>query len=102
MLNHYSQAKIEVIKPMSDGLNKVFSEGQLAGLTLKNRFIKAATFEGMTPGGKPSERLKQLHCGIAEGGTAMTTLAYCGAEGDGIGLDHCSRLSAIRPSAVRQ
>ena len=67
---------------MSDALNQCFSEGQINGLTLKNRIIKAATFEGMTPGAKPSERLSDLHCSIAKGGTAMTTLAYCGAEAD--------------------
>ena len=68
---------------MSDALNKCFSPATINSLTLKNRIIKSATFEGMSPGAVPSERLNQLHCGIAEGGTAMTTLAYCGSEADG-------------------
>jgi 2,4-dienoyl-CoA reductase-like NADH-dependent reductase (Old Yellow Enzyme family) len=68
---------------VSVSLDKCFSSGTLAGLELKNRVIKAATFEGMCPGGEPSERLYDHHRGIAEGGAAMTTLAYCAVEADG-------------------
>jgi 2,4-dienoyl-CoA reductase-like NADH-dependent reductase (Old Yellow Enzyme family) len=68
---------------MSDALDKCFSPGSLAGLELRNRIIKAATFEGMCPGGVPSERLYAHHRGVAEGGVAMTTLAYCAIEADG-------------------
>lgn len=64
-------------------LDKCFSEGAINGLTLKNRFIKAGTFENMTPGGLPSESLKQLHTDLADGGIAMTTIGYCAAEKDG-------------------
>lgn len=52
-------------------------------LTLKNRFIKAGTFENMTPNGLPSERLRELHLGVARGGTAMTTIGYCAVENNG-------------------
>ena len=45
--------------------------------------MKAATFEGMTPGGKPSERLHDFHQRIAEGGIGLTTLSYCTTEPDG-------------------
>ena len=68
---------------MSDSLDKCFSPGTLAGLELPNRVIKAATFEGMCPGGVPSERLFAHHRAVAEGGVAMTTLAYCAVEADG-------------------
>lgn len=64
-------------------MSACFSPGAINGLALKNRFIKAATFEGMTPGGIPSPRLKDFHCRIAQGGVAMTTLAYCAPEPDG-------------------
>ncbi len=56
---------------------------QLNGLTLKNRLIKAGTYEGKTPLGQISERYRRFHLGIAEGGAAMTTLGYCATEPDG-------------------
>ena len=68
---------------MSDFLEKCFSPATLAGLELPNRVIKAATFEGMCPGAEPSERLIAHHREVAEGGVALTTLAYCAVEADG-------------------
>lgn len=64
-------------------LDKCFAPARLNGLTLKNRFIKAGTFEGMTRGGQPSARLKDFHTRIAAGGVAMTTIGYCAVEADG-------------------
>jgi 2,4-dienoyl-CoA reductase-like NADH-dependent reductase (Old Yellow Enzyme family) len=52
-------------------------------LPLANRILKAATFEGMTPGGVLGDRLLSFHRRIAQGGVAMTTLAYCTTEADG-------------------
>jgi 2,4-dienoyl-CoA reductase-like NADH-dependent reductase (Old Yellow Enzyme family) len=64
-------------------LQKCFSEAKLNGLTLRNRIIKAGTFEGKSPTGLPTPELAELHRRIGEGGTAMTTLAYCAAENNG-------------------
>jgi 2,4-dienoyl-CoA reductase-like NADH-dependent reductase (Old Yellow Enzyme family) len=61
----------------------LFKPAKLGPLELKNRFIKAATFEGMTPDGVPTQRLTDFHCRLASGGIAMTTLAYCATEPDG-------------------
>lgn len=52
-------------------------------LTLRNRFIKAATNEGMSPAGVPSKGLLRLHEALAAGGVGMTTLAYCAVSADG-------------------
>lgn len=68
---------------MSTDLEKCFSPASLNGLALKNRFIKAGTFEGMSPGGTVSPTLKQFHASIAAGGVAMTTIGYCAVEADG-------------------
>lgn len=68
---------------MSDPLDKCLSEAQINGLTLRNRLIKAATFEGKSPGGKPSDALVRFHERIGQGGIGMTTIAYCAAESDG-------------------
>jgi len=60
-----------------------FESTMLNGLQLKNRLIKAGTYEGKTPGGFPNQGMIDFHRTIAEGGIAMTTLGYCATEGDG-------------------
>lgn len=52
-------------------------------LRLRNRFIKAATNEGMAKGGTPSKMLVRFHEAIAAGGVGMTTVAYCAVSPDG-------------------
>lgn len=64
-------------------LTKCFEPAMLNGLQLKNRFIKAGTYENKTPLGIPAPNMFDFHRTIAEGGTAMTTLGYCATEGDG-------------------
>ena len=68
---------------MNDHLIKCFSPAKLNSLTLKNRLIKAGTFEGMSPNGVPDIGLKRFHERIAQGGIAMTTVGYCAVENDG-------------------
>ncbi len=58
-------------------MNDVFEPVRLGPLTLRNRVIKAATFEGRTPGSMPSDDLVEFHREIAAGGVGMTTVAYC-------------------------
>lgn len=64
-------------------LQKCFEPAMLNGLQLKNRFIKAGTFEGMTPHGDPSVALRDFHLGLARGGVGMTNIGYCATEADG-------------------
>jgi 2,4-dienoyl-CoA reductase-like NADH-dependent reductase (Old Yellow Enzyme family) len=68
---------------MPDPLEKCFAPATLGSLTLRNRLLKSATFEGKSPGGVPTPELIRLHERIGEGGVGMTTLAYCAAEADG-------------------
>jgi 2,4-dienoyl-CoA reductase-like NADH-dependent reductase (Old Yellow Enzyme family) len=68
---------------MNEPLNKAFSPATLGKLHLKNRILKAATYEGKTPDGIPGELLLNFHKGIVQGGTAMTTIGYCTTEADG-------------------
>lgn len=60
-----------------------FSPINIGPLTLKNRFIKAATNEGMSTQGLPSKQLVKLHAGLARGAVALTTVAYCAVSKDG-------------------
>lgn len=49
---------------------------QLRGLTLRNRFIKAATYEGMARDGTVTKPLISFHAQMAERGVALTTVSY--------------------------
>ncbi|MBN2192411.1 MAG: NADH:flavin oxidoreductase [Polyangiaceae bacterium] len=60
-----------------------FSPFRLGGLTLRNRIVKTAAFEGMCPRGDVSDALIEHHRTIAAGGVGMTTVAYCAVEPDG-------------------
>ncbi|MBA57511.1 MAG: oxidoreductase [Pseudomonadales bacterium] len=68
---------------MNDYLAQCFAPKNLNGLALKNRFIKAGTFEGMSPLGSVSQALMDFHNRMASGGIAMTTIGYCAIENDG-------------------
>lgn len=55
----------------------VFAPARLGPLTLRNRVIKAATFEGRTPDALVTDDLIAFHREIAAGGVGLTTVAYC-------------------------
>jgi 2,4-dienoyl-CoA reductase-like NADH-dependent reductase (Old Yellow Enzyme family) len=54
----------------------VFSPARLGPITLRNRIIKAATFEAATPNALVTEDLITYHRLPAAGGIGMTTVAY--------------------------
>ena len=54
----------------------VFTPAQLGPVTLRNRVIKAATFEASTPNALVTEDLITYHRLPAAGGVGMTTVAY--------------------------
>jgi len=61
----------------------VFSPARLGPITLRNRIIKAATFEARTPQALVSDDLIAFHRAIAAGGVGMTTVAYCAVSPGG-------------------
>jgi 2,4-dienoyl-CoA reductase-like NADH-dependent reductase (Old Yellow Enzyme family) len=67
---------------MNAGPN-VFSPAKLGPLTLRNRVIKAATFEGRTPKALVTDDLIEFHREMAAGGVGMTTVAYCAVSQGG-------------------
>jgi 2,4-dienoyl-CoA reductase-like NADH-dependent reductase (Old Yellow Enzyme family) len=60
-----------------------FAPTRLGSLPLRNRVIKTAAFEGMCPGGMPTKALQEQQRRLAQGGVAMTTVAYCSVSADG-------------------
>jgi 2,4-dienoyl-CoA reductase-like NADH-dependent reductase (Old Yellow Enzyme family) len=60
-----------------------FAPAQLGALSLRNRVIKTATYEGMCPGGMPSDALVEHHRRLAAGGVGLSTVAYCAVSADG-------------------
>ncbi|HUU64103.1 MAG TPA: NADH:flavin oxidoreductase [Dehalococcoidia bacterium] len=67
---------------------KVLTPGKIGGLELRNRIIRSGCFEGMCPGGAPSDALIDHHREVAAGGAAMTTVAYCSVSFDGRAFGH--------------
>lgn len=55
----------------------VFTPAKLGPVTLRNRIIKAATFEASTPNALVTDELINYHRLPAAGGVGMTTVAYC-------------------------
>lgn len=62
-----------------------FAPAQLGPVRLRNRVIKAATFEGLTAKHVVSDRLIEFHRRMAAGGVGMTTVAYLAVSRDGCG-----------------
>ncbi|MCH5644017.1 NADH:flavin oxidoreductase [Gordonia sp. ABSL49_1] len=60
-----------------------FSPAPLGPLTLRNRLIKCATFEGVTPDALVTDDLIEFHREVAAGGVAMSTVAYCAISPEG-------------------
>lgn len=50
---------------------------------MRNRIIKSATFEHMSPGALVSDDLIEFHRAVAAGGVGMTTVAYCAVAPEG-------------------
>lgn len=69
---------------VDDGLRRsAFEKASLGPLTLRNRIIKAATFEGVMPRGAVTPELIDFHVAVARGGAALTTVAYCAVSKGG-------------------
>jgi 2,4-dienoyl-CoA reductase-like NADH-dependent reductase (Old Yellow Enzyme family) len=66
-------------------MTDVFAPAKLGPLTLRNRILKAATFEGMSYKGRVTDALVDFHRTTAAGGVAMTTVAYCAVSPGGRG-----------------
>jgi 2,4-dienoyl-CoA reductase-like NADH-dependent reductase (Old Yellow Enzyme family) len=79
-----------------------FAPARLGPIELRNRIIKAATFEGRTPRRVVTPELIEFHRRFAAGGVGMTTVAYCAVtragstDGHQIVLDNAEVGSGLR------
>jgi 2,4-dienoyl-CoA reductase-like NADH-dependent reductase (Old Yellow Enzyme family) len=64
---------------------QLFEPAALGPVSLRNRIIKAATFEGLSRRGAVTDALIDFHRVFAAGGVGLTTLAYCAVSPDGRG-----------------
>lgn len=62
---------------------EVFTPGTIGPLTLRNRVLKAATYEGLSHRSRVTKDLVDFHRAYAAGGVGMTTVAYCAVAPDG-------------------
>ena len=83
-------------------MTTVFETAQLGPLTLRNRIVKAATFEGRSKGGVVTEELVDFHRRMAAGGVAMTTVAYLAVAPDGRTDDGCVVLGPASVPGLRR
>src|ERR1700722_8203063 len=84
------------------GPPKVFAPATLGPGTLRNRIIKAATFEGVMPGGHVSDQLIEFHRRVAQGGAAMSTVAYLAVSPEGRTDRHCLLLDQATLPGLRR
>lgn len=78
-----SPAVVNSSLPVLGRDSRIFQSTRLRGLYLRNRVVKAATFEGMCPDGVPSDELIRFHAEVASGGAGLTTVAYVAVSADG-------------------
>jgi 2,4-dienoyl-CoA reductase-like NADH-dependent reductase (Old Yellow Enzyme family) len=67
-------------------MSKLFEESSINGMTLRNRFVRAATWEGLaTPGGEATPELIEMMAALARGGVGLiiSSHSYVSPEGQG-------------------
>ncbi|MBP6978048.1 MAG: NADH:flavin oxidoreductase [Bacteroidales bacterium] len=68
---------------VGNSFEKAYTPIRIRGLEVHNRFIKSATYEGMTEGGYPTLQLIEHHRRLAMGGVGLTTVAYGAVSPEG-------------------
>lgn len=66
----------------------LFTPVEIGPITLRNRSIRAAAFEGMCQNNRVSPALIDYHEQVAKGGIGMTTVAYAAVQKSGLSFPH--------------
>ncbi|MEV0974329.1 NADH:flavin oxidoreductase [Microtetraspora glauca] len=69
--------------PRAHDVPDVLAPAKLGPVTLRNRIIKAATYEGLSRKSLVTDELIEFHVRHAAGGVGMTTVAYCAVAPEG-------------------
>ncbi len=73
---------------MTSSTKRLFEPLAIGPITLRNRTIRAAAFEGMAAGHRPTTALVDYHRSVAAGGVGMTTVAYAAVDRSGLTFGH--------------
>lgn len=66
----------------------LFTPVEIGPITLRNRSIRAAAFEGMCQNNRVTPALIDYHEQVAKGGIGMTTVAYAAVQKSGLSFPH--------------
>ncbi len=66
----------------------LFTPFKIGPITLRNRSIRAAAFEGMCQNHRITPQLIDYHEQVAKGGIGMTTVAYAAVQRSGLSFPH--------------
>ncbi len=86
---------------MNTASSRLFTPIDIGPVTLRNRSIRSAAFEGLCPGGHPSQDLVDYHRALAAGGVGMTTVAYVSVTDCGRTFSHQAWMNDAAMSAFR-
>ncbi|MDD2962103.1 MAG: NADH:flavin oxidoreductase [Muribaculaceae bacterium] len=79
--------------------SNLFTPAKLGPITLRNRTIRSAAFEGMCENNSPTQQLMDYHTSVARGGIGMTTIAYAAVSHSGLSFP---RQLWMRPDIIPQ
>jgi 2,4-dienoyl-CoA reductase-like NADH-dependent reductase (Old Yellow Enzyme family) len=65
-----------------------FENLRIGPLSIRNRFIRSAAFEGMAENHRVTEDLIEYHRSVAKGGVGMSTVAYASVSKNGLSFAH--------------
>lgn len=81
---------------------RLFGEGSIKGIVLKNRIVRSATWEGMSDGeGTPNERMTDLYRALCRGGVGLIVTGCTFVRADGrelpgtMGIQSDNRIPAL-------
>jgi 2,4-dienoyl-CoA reductase-like NADH-dependent reductase (Old Yellow Enzyme family) len=86
---------------MSTSPLRLFEPCRIGPITLRNRTVRAAAFEGMAKDHEVTPALVDYHRQVAEGGVGMTTVAYAAVERSGLAFAHQLWLRKEAVSSLR-